>query len=83
MHDEEWPYTKPIDDGLVKYNIQDLQMLSLGELIQFLQLFQKYHTKAAVLVDRIITPLLDRIGTIEQLGLPYITLHRNVGTLSG
>ena len=82
-YNEDRSYTKPIDDGLVKYNIQDLQTIPLGELIQFLQLFQKHHSKASILVDRIINPLLDRIGTIEQLGLPYITLHRNVGTLSG
>jgi len=35
------------------------------------------------LAERIIRPLLDRARIIDELGLDYITLHRQISTLSG
>ena len=77
------PFAKPVDDGTIKVNIQDLQHMKLSELGNFLETYAQHANKAKILSQRIIDPLLDRSRTIEQLGLPYISLHRQVATLSG
>jgi excinuclease ABC subunit A len=82
-HIKWWQYAKPIDDGLFKVNIQDLQTMTLGELIEFLQLFHQHSTKAHELLDRIIPPLLDRAHIIADLWLGYLTLTRQIDSLSG
>jgi hypothetical protein len=41
--------------------------MTLGELIEFLQLFYQHSTKAHELLDRIIPPLLDRAHIIADL----------------
>lgn len=70
-----------------KYNIADLQKMSLSWLVDF---FVKYKDKAtkskksdSILVTRITNPLVDRLQTIQELWLWYIDLSRTIGTLSG
>jgi len=72
-----------VHDNKVKLNIQDLHEMSLDSLTEFLFLFQKNNNKDIKLVEKIILPLLDRASTIKELGLGYITLFRQIGTLSG
>lgn len=80
----EWrQYAKPIDDGLFKVNIQDLQTMTLEDLVDFLQLFAKHSIKAKELLERIIPPLLNRAEIIEDLWLHYLTLTRQIDSLSG
>ena len=76
-------FAKPLNDKKFKFNITDLQHLRLEDLTDFLQLFQRKSKKDKLLIDRITNPLLDRASTIEELGLGYMTLYRQIGTLSG
>lgn len=78
----ERQYAQPIEDGKVKYNIDDLQHFTLKELVDFLENFVAHSDKADQLVQRIINPLLDRAKIIDELGIDYITLHRQIGSLS-
>ena len=64
------------------YTIYDLQRMTIGDLIEKLQMFEKTTDKAGVLVKRIMTPLLDRLSTIGNLGLGHLNLHRQIDTLS-
>jgi excinuclease ABC subunit A len=57
--------------------------MTLKDLASFLKLFQKKSKQDKILIDRITNPLLDRANTIEELGLGYMTLYRQIGTLSG
>lgn len=65
------------------FNIHDIHQLSIHDLVWFFSIFKASTTKAQVLVDRIVNPLLDRLQTIDWLGLGYLNLHRWVKTLSG
>ncbi len=65
------------------FNIHDIHQLSIHDLVWFFSTFKSTTTKAQVLVDRILNPLLDRLQTIDSLGLGYLNLHRGVKTLSG
>jgi len=76
-------YAKPVNDGLFKVNIQDLQTMTLESLVAFLQLFHDNSSKAHELLDRIIPPLLDRTHIITDLWLGYLTLIRKIDSLSG
>jgi len=78
-----WEFSELINDGKLKFNMKDLHHMSLEELEQFLQFFQKHTSKDKTLTHRILHPLSDRTSTIEQLGLGYITSYRQMGTLSG
>ncbi len=64
------------------YNIARVHALTIGELVDFFAAYQKQSSKADVLIDRIVTPLLDRLETINGLGLGYLNLSRGVKTLS-
>lgn len=66
-----------------RFNIADLQSKSLTELKDFLQWYWDTTSKPKQLIDRIMRPLVDRVETIGDLGLGYITLSRGVKTLSG
>jgi ATPase subunit of ABC transporter with duplicated ATPase domains len=77
------PYAKPIEDGRVKYNIDDLQHMTLHTLVEFMDMYVAHTEQPMQLAERIIRPLLDRARIIDELGLDYITLHRQIGTLSG
>ncbi|NOZ43984.1 MAG: hypothetical protein GXP45_02385 [bacterium] len=83
VKDDQWNFAEPIEDGKLKMNIRDLQFMTLEELVKFLEVFHKYNQKDRTLVERIITPLLDRASTIHELGLGYMNLYRQMGTLSG
>ncbi len=51
------------------FTIYDLQRMTIGDLIKRLELYRETTDKPEVLVGRILTPLLDRIQTIANLGL--------------
>ncbi len=70
-------------DKLVKINIAEIQHMSLQMLIDILTLYQAHSDESSILLQRIMTPLLDRAKTINDLWLGYLSLHRQVGTLSG
>lgn len=80
---------KKSDDSIVnveiksKFNIADLQKKSLSELFEFLDNYQKITVKDKILVNRISTPLCDRVKTITDLWLWYLSLYRPIDTLSG
>lgn len=65
------------------FTIYDLQRMTISDLITKLQAYSETTHKAWVLVSRILTPLLDRINTIANLGLWHLNLHRQIDTLSG
>lgn len=81
--DDTRQYARPIDDGLLKINIQDLQTMTLEDMVDFLELFAAQSHKARELLDRIIPPLLDRARIIKELWLGYLTLIRQIDSLSG
>ncbi|MCF7834995.1 excinuclease ABC subunit UvrA [Candidatus Gracilibacteria bacterium] len=66
-----------------KYNIWDLQKIPMQEIIEIIKKFKDNSKKANNLIDRISNPLLDRISTIDDLGLGYLMLNRGIDTLSG
>ncbi len=65
------------------FTIYDLQRMTIADLIKRLELYKETSEKADVLVSRILTPLLNRIHTIANLGLGHLNLHRQIDTLSG
>ncbi|HRX64126.1 MAG TPA: excinuclease ABC subunit UvrA [Candidatus Absconditabacterales bacterium] len=69
--------------GRKKYNIAELQKMTLSELVEFFVLYQEKSKKSDLLVSRITRPLVDRLKTIQDLGLGYIDLSRTIDTLSG
>jgi len=77
-----WDYATLVKDKKLKLNITDLHYMTLKELTEFVQLFVKSTPQDKILVDRITHPLLDRASTIWELGLGYITLYRQMWTLS-
>jgi excinuclease ABC subunit A len=48
-----------------------------------LNLYVQYTEHPRLLIERITRPLLDRISTIEELGLAYLMTIRQIDTLSG
>lgn len=81
--DSERPFAVPMDDGLLKINIWDLQKIPLRKLVTFLDAYKTYAKKPKNLLERITNPLFDRVYTIEELWLWYLMLYRTVETLSG
>lgn len=78
-------YEQKVDDypdNKIKINIAQLQHLSLNEIITVLEVFEEHSLEDEQLIDRILHPLMDRARTIGELGLGYLSLHRQVGTLS-
>ena len=65
-----------------KYNIFDLQRLSISELVQVIRTYQWMTKNNWELVDRITKPLIDRSWTIDDLGLGYIMTARKIDSLS-
>lgn len=57
--------------------------MPIDQMISVLERYQHDTEKPKELIDRIITPLLDRAKTISSLGLGYLTLHRAIDSLSG
>jgi excinuclease UvrABC ATPase subunit len=60
-----------------------LQKFKLDDLVEFFSDYQKSTKKNKLLVERITKPLLDRLQTIQDLGLGYLDLSRTMDTLSG
>ncbi len=83
INQEGLPFARPDDEQLLKVNIRDLQQMELNHLISFLELFKQSSHKPWNLLERILTPLLDRAKTIQELGLGYLMLKRGVDTISG
>jgi excinuclease UvrABC ATPase subunit len=50
-----------------KYNIHELQSLPISDLVKVMKKFVKGATKKQDLIKKIVTPLLDRAQTIEEL----------------
>jgi excinuclease ABC subunit A len=59
-----------------------LQKIPLEEMRELLQLFIDSTEQSSVLIHRITNPLLDRVQTIEDLWLGYLTTNRQIDTLS-
>ena len=65
-----------------RYNLAQLQKLTIRDLVQFLETYKEKTTKPIQLIDRILWPLLERSQTIQNLWLAYINLARSMDTLS-
>ncbi len=65
-----------------KYTIYDLQMMPISQLTDVLNTYMKEATTNSELVKRIVVPLLDRVSTITELWLWYISTSRKIDTLS-
>lgn len=65
------------------FTIYDLQRMTISDLVAKLEHYQQMTDKSDILVNRIMTPLLDRLNTIGNLGLGHLNLHRQIDTLSG
>ncbi len=72
-----------LEEVAEKYNIHDLQSLTIEELVQVMKKFMAWITKHEELAKRIVWPLLDRAQTIEELWLWYLSTFRQINTLSG
>jgi len=64
------------------FNIYDLQKMSIKELVVFMKDYQQSNTAPEVLVERILTPLIERAETIMNLWLWYINTARQINSLS-
>jgi excinuclease ABC subunit A len=82
LQQKNLPFTKPEDDWFEKINIWDLQKIPLEEMRELLQLYISSTTQPQQLIARITNPLLDRVQTIEDLWLGYLTTNRQIDTLS-
>lgn len=76
------PFARPFDDWTIKINIRDLQKIQFSQLLQIITLFSENTDHSKLLVWRITKPLLDRISTIDELGLSYLMTIRQIDTLS-
>ncbi len=72
-----------VEPDIIKINIAQIQQLELTEIIILLELYEQYSEQSHILIERILNPLMDRARTISELWLWYISLNRQVGTLSG
>ena len=62
------PNALPFESEITeKYNIFDLQSLEITELVNILERFQKVTNAPKELVERIITPAIERAQTISDL----------------
>ncbi len=77
------PIVDEVEPDIIKINIAQIQQLELTEIIILLELYEQYSEQSHILVERILNPLMDRARTISELWLWYISLNRQVGTLSG
>lgn len=64
-------------------NLFDFQKMPMNDLIKALEHYKDTSSKAQILVNRILLPLINRAKTIQGLGLGHLTLTRQVDTLSG
>jgi len=62
--------------------IFDLTALSVGNALDFFQTLT-LTGKRAIIADRILKEISERLGFLDRVGLPYLTLNRTANTLSG
>ena len=67
---------------LGKKSITELVLLPFDELKEFFQSL-KLSKNDAIIAERIVQEIMDRIDFIISTGLSYLTLNRNTSTLSG
>ena len=63
-------------------NIYEFTSLSVGDELKFLDRLELGKTQAMI-ADRILKEIRERLGFLESVGLGYLTLSRSAGTLSG
>jgi len=65
-------------------NIDDLVSLPISELYDFFLGYEKKLTeKQKAISENVIKEIVDRLGFLIQVGLDYLSLNREAGTLSG
>ncbi len=65
-----------------KQNIMDVTGMSIREALEFFQSLQLTETQQLIAV-RILKEIRERLGFLVNVGLDYLSLDRNAGTLSG
>jgi excinuclease ABC subunit A len=69
---------------IAEKSIVDVTDLSVGESMAFFEnLEMKLTAKEQEIARQILKEILSRLGFLEHVGLGYLTLSRNAGTLSG
>ena len=63
-------------------NIYEFTSLSVGDELSFLDGLELGKTQAMI-ADRILKEIRERLGFLQSVGLGYLTLSRSAGTLSG
>lgn len=63
-------------------NIKELTDLSIFEMIKFFDTL-RLSEKESMIADQILKEIRARTGFLQNVGLSYLTLSRNAGTLSG
>ena len=64
-------------------NIHEMTMLSVGELKDFLHDGMKLTDRQRLIGEQILREIKARVGFLSDVGLNYLTLARNTGSLSG
>ncbi len=65
-----------------QWNIHDFSRLSIREAKRVLENLE-LSASATLLLEEVLLPMKKRLHFLEELGLGYLTLHRESGTLSG
>ncbi len=63
-------------------NIDQYTRLSVTEALRYIEQLQLGPTQAMI-ADRILKEIRERLGFLQSVGLEYLTLNRSAGTLSG
>jgi len=63
-------------------NIADFTEMSVTKALSFINELE-LHGKDAMIADRILKEIRERLGFLQSVGLEYLTLSRQAGTLSG
>lgn len=63
-------------------NISQYTALSVTDALEFIEKLELVGNEAMI-ADRIIKEIRERLGFLKSVGLQYLTLSRNAGTLSG
>jgi len=63
-------------------NIMDVTALSIGEALEWVQTMELTETKAAI-AERVVKEIRERLGFLVSVGLNYLSLDRQAGSLSG
>lgn len=71
------------DTDIIKVNIAQIQQLCISDVVTLLDTYRQHSWQPESLIQRILWPLLNRWQTISELWLGYLSLHRQVWTLSG